>query len=490
MEALSRFDFSEEEIRALPAGRLLSMEIEFTRKCNYRCPYCYAAEDSAVSADQGISEEMTEEEIRSAIRQASELGARKIVILGGEPLVYPHLNEMIDFISDLGMASEIFTNGGLMTPAQAAFFFSRGCRVVVKLNTFKPEIHDRMTGRKNSLVLALGALEMLRAAGYRHLKKMLGAATVLSSLNIDEAVGMWKFLRDHNIEPYFECITPQGRLLEHRTLLPDHEKVKRVFEEIAVLDEQYGHHWKPQPPLVGQKCFRHCYSCVVESRGTVVPCVGLNEPIGSIREKPLREILLDSMILRKLKNYRKYIKSPCRDCEDFEHCYGCRGAAWQMTGDYLAADPTCWKNASKEKEIAVLPVDARAFIPHKPPVAMVSEIVHIADSGGDIRSVIAEDCVFADEQGVLDNTALIELAAQSVAALNGFMTPRSVPDGMLVEVNRFSCHAPVKTGESVTTRFITATEFLPWHIIEFEILGENGERKAEGVLKLCVPEEV
>ena len=55
----------------------------------------------------------------------------------------------------------------------------------------------------------------------------LAIPTVLSSLNIDEAVGMWKFLRDHNIEPYFECITPQGRLLEHRTLLPEPEK--RLF---------------------------------------------------------------------------------------------------------------------------------------------------------------------------------------------------------------------------------------------------------------------
>ena len=229
MEVSSRFDFSEEEIRALPPGRLLSMAIEFTRKCNYRCPYCYASE----GGDSGLEDEMTEEEIRSAIRQAAELGARKIVILGGEPLVYPHLNEMIDFISDLGMGAEIFTNGGLMTPERAAFFFSRGCRVVVKLNTFKPEIHDRMTGRKNSLSLALSALEMLRAAGYRHLKKMLGAATVLSSLNIDEAVGMWKFLRDHNIEPYFPPDDCSNGVDSHRILFQRRFHIKRRFLLLA-----------------------------------------------------------------------------------------------------------------------------------------------------------------------------------------------------------------------------------------------------------------
>ena len=41
----AQFDFTDEEIRTLPEGHLLSMEIEFSRRCNYRCPYCYAAGD-------------------------------------------------------------------------------------------------------------------------------------------------------------------------------------------------------------------------------------------------------------------------------------------------------------------------------------------------------------------------------------------------------------------------------------------------------------
>ncbi len=46
-----------------------------------------------------------------------------------------------------------------------------------------------------------------------------------------------------------------------------------------------------------------------------------------------------------LKNYREMIKGPCRTCEKSSECYGCRGAAYQLTGDYLASDPTCWRNA-------------------------------------------------------------------------------------------------------------------------------------------------
>jgi MoaA/NifB/PqqE/SkfB family radical SAM enzyme len=47
-----------------------------------------------------------------------------------------------------------------------------------------------------------------------------------------------------------------------------------------------------------------------------------------------------------LRNYRLTIKGPCRSCELAATCYGCRGAAYQLTGDYLASDPLCWRNTS------------------------------------------------------------------------------------------------------------------------------------------------
>ena len=481
---MNLFDYTDEEIRAVKSGELLSMEIEFTRRCNYRCPYCYAS-----SENTDYSQEMSAEEIRSAIAQAQKLGARKIVILGGEPLVYPGLHDMVRYIVSLGMGAEIFTNGGVMTPDHARFFLEQNCRVVVKLNSFNPEVHDRLTGRKDSLQAALRALEMLQKAGYAERTGMLCAATVLSSENIGEAPGIWSWLRERNIEPYFECITPQGRLLEHQSLLPDPAKVEAVFREIAGIDRGFGRDWKPQPPLVGQKCFRHCYSCVVDSRGNVTPCVGLNAPLGSIREKPLREILAESMIIRRLRNYRQFIKEPCRSCEEFDHCYGCRGAAWQVTGDYLAADPTCWKNASKLDRIITLPADAEQFIPHKRPVAMVTKLLSVSDSGGEVLAEIAPDNIFLGADGELDSAALPELAAQAVAALNGFLSPETIRRGMLAEINRFECHRPVRAGEQVIASCRTTTEFPPWYVIEFQIRGPEGGIRAEGELKLCVPDE-
>ena len=73
----SRFEFSAQEIAdAVKHKRLLSMEIELSLRCNFSCPYCYASKDE-------VENELTPEEIRDAIIQAKNLGAKKIIILGG-----------------------------------------------------------------------------------------------------------------------------------------------------------------------------------------------------------------------------------------------------------------------------------------------------------------------------------------------------------------------------------------------------------------------
>ena len=79
-----------------------------------------------------------------------------------------------------------------------------------------------------------------------------------------------------------------------------------------------------------------------------MPCVGVDIPLGSIREQRLVDIL-QHQVFCDLKNFRKTIKGPCASCEKSAECYGCRGAAYQMTGDYLASDPTCWRNRDESR---------------------------------------------------------------------------------------------------------------------------------------------
>lgn len=332
-------EFTEQEIRAaVAADRLLSMEIEFSRICNFRCSYCYVDEKIE------CRNELSKEEIKDVIRQAKALGARKIIILGGEPSIYPHLVEMLRFISEEGLKIEMFTNGSGITQELAGILAAEKVRVALKLNSRDEQVQDQLAGKKGAFQLINKALAALREAGYPSKDLFLAISTVICRQNIAELPAMWQWLREQNIEPFFEVITPQANALANNWLGVEPRELKELFSRLSTLDqEKFDRNWEPQPPLVGNKCMRHQVSCVVTAIGEVMPCVGVTIALDNIRNNKLADILKNSEVINNLKNYRVTIKGLCRSCEKAAECYGCRGAAYQLTGDYLASDPTCWR---------------------------------------------------------------------------------------------------------------------------------------------------
>lgn len=326
-------------LKALQKNQLLTMEIEFSLRCNFSCPYCY------VPRIESLNDELSTEEIFDVILQAKALGVKRVVVLGGEPTIYPTFREKIQFIRQHGMQVELFTNGSGVDHGLAKFLYANSVRVVLKMNSFKPDLQDTLAGKKGAHQYIKTAFEALKAAGYPSQEAFFAVSTVICNPNLEELPVLWRWLRDQNIVPYFEMITPQENALNNRWLFVEPEKVHELFKILADIDRKdYGMEWEPQPPLVGNRCLRHLFSCLVTARGGVMPCVGLNLSLGNVRSRTLKDILHTSRVVKDLKNYRETIKGPCRTCDQAENCYGCRGAAYQMTGDYLASDPLCWKN--------------------------------------------------------------------------------------------------------------------------------------------------
>lgn len=337
-------EFTEQEIRAaVAADQLLSMEIEFSRACNFRCSYCY------VEGKVEATNELSREEIKDIILQAKALGARKIIILGGEPSIYPHLVEMLRFIGKEGLKIEMFTNGSGIDASLATVLAEEKVRIALKMNSRDEHIQDHLAGKKGAFQIINKAFNALQAAGYPSGDLFLAISTVICQQNIAELPAMWQWLREENIEPFFEVITPQANALTNTWLGVSPRQLKNLFEHLADIDKaKFGRSWEPQPPLVGNRCMRHQVSCLVTATGEVMPCVGVTIPLDSLRNNKLAHILKNSDVINNLKNYRVTIKGHCSNCEKAAECYGCRGAAFQLTGDYLASDPTCWRNAASE----------------------------------------------------------------------------------------------------------------------------------------------
>ena len=461
---------------AAAENRLLTCEIEFNRSCNYRCPYCYAAGQYTHAA-------LPAETAGSVIRQVAALGARKIVVLGGEPLLCRELKDHIRLMNSLGMGAEIFTNAALIDREWAEFFYEQGSRVVVKLNSLDPEVQDRLTGVPGSFGKAMRAIELLQQVGFD--EQRLVASSVICSANEREVVSLWKYLRERHIRPYLEIMTPQGRLLEHQELEVDPIRLKEIFDEIAEYDRSQGRDWDPQPPLVGSKCLRHQFSCVVNANGDVTPCVGLTVKIGNIYEQPLADILMNSNVLRKLKTFRTTIKGPCRTCDKADTCYGCRGAAYQLTGDYLASDPLCWKNCSTLlQRKPALPCEAQPWLPHRPPMTMVDRLLEFGEWSR-LEAKIAPDNRFL-RNGELDPEAIPEIVAQSCAVITGFEENNHNLKGILTGLRSLQISETIRSGDRLIVEVRETAQIDNYHTLDFKVFRDSGNILcAQGEMSIC-----
>ncbi len=466
-------EFTREEIeRTKAAHGLLSMELEVGTLCNFACRYCYVGDDHACTA--GEHNELSLEELRDAVEQAQALGARKIILLGGEPMLYNFTPAFCRWMRNRGLAVELFTNGSNMTPSAAAALFALGVSVVLKWHSAHPDLQNWLAGLPGAAAIMAEARRNLLAAGYPSHTARLAQSTVICRQNLAELPEQWRRLRAAGIEPYFEMITPQGRARgDAHGLSPSPNEIRGLFETIQTIDrESFGRVWEAQPPLVGNACLRHAFSCLVSASGDVMPCVGVTLPVGNIRQQPLARILAESEVISDLRHYERTIQGACGACERAAVCYGCRGAAYQLTGNYLGSDPLCWRHRAAD-DCAALPIAAERLVPHQPPARLIEALESVGERSATVTARVPADSPHCRD-GRLMEAAHLELMAQAAAALHGYrtrirQTSGRPPGGLLVGARDFAVLAPLHPGDALTISLRKEARFGAFGVLTTEI---------------------
>lgn len=80
---------------------------------------------------------------------------------------------------------------------------------------------------------------------------------------------------------------------------------------------------------------------MVLPNGEVNPCMLLQVNLGNIRKQNIMSVWESSPALTKLRQ-RDLLKGNCGICNHKLSCSGCRGRAYEETGDMMASDPGCW----------------------------------------------------------------------------------------------------------------------------------------------------
>jgi cyclic pyranopterin phosphate synthase len=155
-------------------GRLLrDLRISVTDRCNFRCPYCMPSEVFGEHyAFLPRREVLSYEEIARLAAIFVELGARKLRITGGEPLLRSDLPRLVEQLARLdGVEDLALTTNGYLLAGQAQALRDAGLRrVTVSLDALDPQIFGRMNGLDLPVARVLEGLEAAERVGLAPLK--------------------------------------------------------------------------------------------------------------------------------------------------------------------------------------------------------------------------------------------------------------------------------------------------------------------------------
>lgn len=300
-----------------------------TSRCNSRCVTCDWWK--ATGEDDLVLDEI--EELAGSL---SELGTKVVAFSGGEPLLRSDVFEVADRFAARKLKLELLTSGVLLQ-RHAREVGRRFARVTVSLDAAERDGYRRTRGidglgaleagiaalRECAPSLPVTARATLHKGNFRELPALIGKARELGIQRISflaadvsstafgrkNAPSRDELLLDAEEIRELEAILDEVFLREREAfasgfIAEPPEKLRRIPRYYAASRGEGGF-----PPV---RCNAPWVSVVVEANGAVRPCF-FHQPVGSLRERPLAEILR-----RELPEFRRGLDvatNPlCRRC--------------------------------------------------------------------------------------------------------------------------------------------------------------------------------
>ena len=155
------------------ARPLHDLRISVIDRCNFRCPYCmpedqYAQDHVFLAKD----ERLRFEEIDRLARAFVSLGARKLRLTGGEPLLRRDLPELVRMLAQIPQVEDLaLTTNGVLLPRLASALRAAGLqRLTISLDTLDAATFRHLSGGRGEVDEVLSGIAAAEDAGFARLK--------------------------------------------------------------------------------------------------------------------------------------------------------------------------------------------------------------------------------------------------------------------------------------------------------------------------------
>ncbi|MCB9450288.1 MAG: GTP 3',8-cyclase MoaA [Anaerolineaceae bacterium] len=152
---------------------LRDLRISVTDRCNFRCTYCMPAAIYGESYQfLPKSQVLTFEEITRLAGIITRLGAVKIRLTGGEPLMREQVETLVSMLAALdGVDDLTLTTNGYLLPKKAQALKDAGLqRVTVSLDSLDEAVFRQMNGNRAGVQAVLKGIEAAEQVGFDPIK--------------------------------------------------------------------------------------------------------------------------------------------------------------------------------------------------------------------------------------------------------------------------------------------------------------------------------
>ncbi len=336
-----------------PNRQLRKIEIELTSECivgrhskGGACVHC------SLKAGTGIANYLTLKETESMLADASRLGAKTVVLTGGEPAQHPDFVKILKTAKKMQFGTRVYTTGVIgawqrTTIDQMASLIDEVFLSVEGIG----EIHDRVLAWPGAFDQMVEFARKMNAAGIKW-----AAHFTPMTLNYRQVDSVARTVHDLGAAS-FKLIdfVPQGRGWTNRTTLElGQEQYFELFSLVQSLrgkmvDDQGQDFVKFHDETYIQTdsgsnqfgavqdggCTSGRESCAILSDGSVIPCLGFrldtdsNFPsvkhiAGNIRNNSFENIWMYSKVMKQFAHSRSTdVNSMCKGCSMVNDCLGC-----------------------------------------------------------------------------------------------------------------------------------------------------------------------
>ncbi|MFF0293720.1 radical SAM/SPASM domain-containing protein [Kitasatospora sp. NPDC004614] len=132
--------------------------LELTNRCNLQCVHCYTES----GPQTGDSDRLTADDYLSVMTQAYALGCRKMQFIGGEPMLNPDFQRLLEASKEIGFEFiEVFTNLTHLDEKTLQFARSAKIHFATSVYSENPELHGAVTRNRASHARTIGNLKRL-----------------------------------------------------------------------------------------------------------------------------------------------------------------------------------------------------------------------------------------------------------------------------------------------------------------------------------------